>query len=166
MKRENGEVFCERCHLIIAPNAPDRLSYGKTDYHSGCYLAYRKETVPRPKVAVDEFRAVVLILFLFFCLAAVSPADAEDIQGCMATYYSQSGHYAFEPFLKVADKESPAEDGAPEVWGFRPWNLEPPDRQGKTHPVNIRDDAFIPMRTFKQVGPRRVKCPDTFWGGG
>jgi hypothetical protein len=165
MKRADG-IFCDRCHLVIAPQAPDRLSYGKTDYHASCYLAYRKETNPR--VQLDELRLVFLIIAALWVLASFSPAEANDqpgdVRGCIATYISQSGKYLYEPFLKVADKESPAEDGAAEVWGFRPWNLEPPDKEGKTHAVNVRADVFIPLHVFQQVGPRRVKCPDGMWG--
>lgn len=90
-----------------------------------------------------------------------------DVRGCYVTYLSGNGKFLYEPFLKVADKESPAEDGKSEVWGFRPWNLEPPDREGKTHPVNISDDRFVPLGVFKLVpaGTREksVKCPDGLW---
>ena len=119
------------------------------------------------RVHFDEMRAVFLILALLFILASLSPADAEqqpgDIRGCYVTYIAQSGKYTFEPFLKVADKDSPSEDGEPEIWGFRPWNLQPPDEEGKTHPVNILESRFIPLRTFKQVGPRSIKRPEGLW---
>src|SRR5947207_3020875 len=104
MKRPDGSIVCERCHLVIAPQAPDRLSYGKTDYHAGCYLAYRKETKP-PRVQLEEVRIVFLIIAALWVLAAFSPAEAQqqpgDVRGCIATYLSQSGKYIYEPFLKV-----------------------------------------------------------------
>lgn len=111
----------------------------------------------------DIRRGLWLIAIGVWMLVGATYVRADDVRGCMVSYFSQSGSYAFEPFLKVADKESMAEDGAPEIWGFRPWNLEPPDKEGKTHPVNIREDQFIEMRTFKQVGPRKVRCPDHIW---
>jgi hypothetical protein len=116
---------------------------------------------PRP-----AFITAFLLALLFVIANSAKADEPGDIRGCIATYFSNSGKYAFEPFLKIQDKESPAEDGAPEIWGFRPWNLEPPDKEGKTHPVNIREDQFIELRTFKQVGPRKVKCPENLWGGG
>lgn len=90
-----------------------------------------------------------------------------DVRGCYCTYLGGSGKFLFEPFLKTADKESPSEEGESEVWGFRVWNFEPPDRDGKTHPVNIPDSRWIPLGTFKEVragtARKSIKCPDGLW---
>jgi len=113
-----------------------------------------------------EKTLLIGIALAFICMMLALSANADqpgDVRGCVATYIPNTGKYIFEPFLKVQDKESPAEDGAPEIWGFRPWNLEPPDKEGKTHPVNIREDRFIELNIFKQVGPRKVKCPEGLW---
>jgi hypothetical protein len=125
--------------------------------------------------AVVDFtiRAIIWILgpaaLLLFILAA-SPVRADepgDVRGCYVTYHSTTGKFSFEPFLKVADKESASEDGEPEIWGFRPWNLEPPDEDGKTHPVNVLADRFIPMGRNKEVRAgsmrRSIHCPEGLW---
>lgn len=101
-------------------------------------------------------------------VAAQCLADEKgDVRGCYITYLSGSGKFLYEPFLKVADKESTSEDDEPEIWGFRVWNLEPPDKQGKTHPVNISDGRFIPTGVFKLVRAgtvqKNVRCPDGLW---
>lgn len=94
-----------------------------------------------------------------------------DEQGCYCTYYPQSGTFRFEPFLKIADKKSLSEDGEPEVWGFRVWNLEDPDEKGLTRPVNILASRYVPAdgRTYEvRAGTmtRRVRCPEGLWAGG
>lgn len=89
-----------------------------------------------------------------------------DVRGCYISYVG-NGKFLYEPFLKVADKESYSQDGESEVWGFRPWNLEPTDKDGKTKPVNIPEDRFIPLRVFKEVNQgslrKYVKCPEGLW---
>lgn len=115
-----------------------------------------------------------LIFWLILIIGAANLAYGEenkeekgDVKGCMTTFNGNTGKFLFEPFLKVADKDSPDENGQPEIWGFRPWNLEPPDKDGKTHPVNIRDSRFIPMGTSKEVEAgstkRMIRCPDGLW---
>lgn len=109
--------------------------------------------------------AVAVFLLLF---AVTAQADEPgDVRGCYVTYLAGNGTFRYEPFLKVADKATPDQDGAPEVWGFRPWNLELPDEDGKTHPVNIQEGRFVPLGAFKEVDAgttkRRIKCPDGLW---
>jgi len=91
-----------------------------------------------------------------------------DVRGCLATFIPSLNEFIFEPFLKIADKESLAEDGQPEIWGFRLWNLEPPDPSGLTYPVNVPEARFIPLNIFKVVpagrGQRTVRCPP-YWSG-
>lgn len=41
--QRNGETICNRYHTTIAPKDPGKLNYGKTDYHSSCYLKYIRE---------------------------------------------------------------------------------------------------------------------------
>lgn len=107
-----------------------------------------------------------LFINLFIFCHSVSADNTGDVRGCYITYVGNN-RFLFEPFLKVADKESLSQDGEPEIWGFRPWNLEPPDKDGKTHPVNILEGRFIPMRVFKEVQAgtmrRNIKCPDNLW---
>ena len=110
----------------------------------------------------------IALTFVCVMFALGAKADPGDVRGCYATYNGMTGKYLFEPFLKVADKTSSSQDGEPEVWGFRPWNLEPPDEKGKTHPVNILASRFIPADgKFYEVdagtAKRRVKCPDGIW---
>src|ERR1051325_10777446 len=99
------------------------------------------------KIHFDEYRASFLILTILCFLACFSPADAQtlptDDKGCYVTYLPSRGTFTFEPFLKVADKDSPSEDGEPEIWGFRPWNLLPPGKDGKTKPVNVAESRYI-----------------------
>jgi hypothetical protein len=117
-------------------------------------------------------RAVLAALmsgFFFSCstpIACVLPPadDSQDVRGCIATYLPTSNSFTYEPFLKVAAKPTLSEDGRPEVWGFRVWNLEPPDADGLTHPVNVLEENFIPENELKQVGPRTTKCPP-YWRG-
>jgi hypothetical protein len=126
--------------------------------------------------AVIDFtiRAIIAILgpvaLLFAIIGLAAPARADepgDVRGCYVTYHSQTGTFGFEPFLKVGDKESPSEDGEPEVWGFRPWNLEPPDENGTTYPVNILASRFVPLNMNKKVdagtAKRTIRCPEGLW---
>jgi hypothetical protein len=92
-----------------------------------------------------------------------SPLQAEDEKGCLAYFNRQNGSFTYEPFLKIADKTSFSEDGKPEVWGFRLWNLEK-EKDGKTHAVNVLEEIWIPNGKLKKVGPRKTRCPP-YWGG-
>lgn len=107
---------------------------------------------------------VVTTLLIALPIVADEPGD---VRGCYAKYNSNTGKFAFEPFLKVANKKWASEEGEPEVWGFRPWNLLPPDEDGKTHPVNILDSQFIPLGISKEVPTgttkRNVRCPEGLW---
>lgn len=68
-----------------------------------------------------------------------------DVRGGYFEYSWSSGQFRWEPFLKIdAPKEAPAENGEAEIWGFRVWNLEKPDKNGKTFPVNILESRFVP----------------------
>lgn len=152
---EHWNVDGTPCHITQAP--------GQDDQTVTCYWAYRHErTVARFPWPNTVFRLhwVSLVVLIF---TATLHAEPGDVRGCYATYLSQSGKYLFEPFLKVASKTSFSENGEPEIWGFRPWNLEPADEKGITNPVNILEDRFIEMRALKQVGPRKIKCPDNIW---
>jgi len=97
--------------------------------------------------------------------AAVQPGD---IRGCLAYWHSSANSFTYEPFVKVADKEARGEDGATEIWGFRTWNLEPPDKEGLTHPVNVPDDIFIPLGQFREVraglSKKATRCPPSYSG--
>lgn len=149
------------CHVTKAP--------GQNDDKVTCYWAYKHERTaarfPWPN-AVFRLHWVSALLILVFA-ATLHADEPGDVRGCYVAYIGTSGKFIYEPFLKVADKEAPAEDGESEVWGFRPWNLEPPDKEGKTHPVNIRAGRFVPLNTFAEVdagtGKRRIKCPDGLW---
>jgi hypothetical protein len=118
-----------------------------------------------PRVAFHFALAVAAVFWL--CELSARGDEKGDVRGCYVTYHSTTGTFSFEPFLKVADKESASEDGEPEVWGFRPWNLEPPDEDGKTHPVNVLADRFVPLGIFKEVRAgtitRRIRCPEGLW---
>lgn len=93
--------------------------------------------------------------------------EPSDVRGCYARYNRMTGKFSFEPFLKVDVPPTDGEDGEMQVWGFRVWNLEPPDKNGKTHPVNIPETLFIPLNTYQEVpaGTRRksIRCPDGIW---
>lgn len=117
-----------------------------------------------------EIRFGVWLIALGITLFCVAQCLAEegDEKGCYVTYNSMTGSFSYEPVLKVADKESASDEGEPEVWVFRVWNLEPPDKDGKTHPVNIHESRYIPMRIFKEVPAgsfrKRIRCPEKLWG--
>ena len=112
---------------------------------------------------------VLLILILVNAIAFSANGDEPgDVRGCYVTYNGLTGNFLFEPFLKVKDKTSTSEDGEPEIWGFRTWNLEPPDKEGNTHPVNIRASRFLPAdNKFHEVqagkGKRKLRCPKGLW---
>lgn len=112
---------------------------------------------------------VLFVLILVNLIALAADGDEPgDIRGCLVTYNSMTGKFLFEPFLKVKDKASPAEDGEPEIWGFRPWNLEPPDEDGKTNAVNVLASRFLPAdKKFHTVkagsAKRQVRCPEGLW---
>jgi len=117
-------------------------------------------------------RAALALAFVFLAACASTPTQptptrqsserSGDVRGCLAIFIRSENTYRFEPFLKVASKDSFSEDGKPEVWGFRLWNLETPDAKGLTAPVNALEENFIPLDKFKVVGPRAVKCPP-YW---
>lgn len=107
-------------------------------------------------------------LVFLFAMAVNAKAEDGDVKGCYVTYNGNTGGFLYEPFIKISHpKENPSEDGEPEIWGFRPWNLEPPDKDGKTPPVNILESRFVPMGAFKEVNAgrikRRIKCPDGYF---
>lgn len=120
------------------------------------------------------FLAIAIVLF-----TATAQADQPgDVRGCYFTYIWQSGKFLWEPFLKIEQpKDSPSQDGDPEIWGFRPWNLESPDEKGLTPPVNILESRFIPadnrMHSVRIKHPsepnreveRQIRCPDGLWSG-
>lgn len=110
----------------------------------------------------EKFIYCFLGLCFVLMMAANAKGDEGDVRGCIATYLPRTGQYVYEPFLKIAAKESFSEDGRAEVWGFRLWNLEPTDKAGNTRPVNVLEDNFIELGVLKQVGPRKVKCPP-YW---
>lgn len=116
----------------------------------------------------ENVELCIVILILVFVNVAARADEPGDVRGCYITYNSNNGTFLYEPFLKIAHpKENPSQDGEPEIWGFRPWNLESPDENGKTPPVNILESRFVPLNTFKEVpagtGKRKIKCPDGLW---
>lgn len=101
------------------------------------------------------------------------------MRGGYFEYSFSQGKFRWEPFLKIAqEKQSPSQDGEPEIWGFRPWNLEPPDEKGLTPPVNILASRFVPCDgRFHKVEiqhpndpdrkvERSIRCPNVLWSGG
>lgn len=118
--------------------------------------------------------AFCILLFTSSLLQAEEPGD---VRGAYFDYDWQRGKFRrWEPFLKISHpKHFPSSDGEPEIWGFRPWNLEEPDETGKTSPVNIAESRFIPCdkRTYEvvlrhpqdpdRVVKRSVRCPDGLW---
>lgn len=113
------------------------------------------------------------IAVFFFIASTLNADEPGDVRGCWATYNSGNGKFQWEPFLKIAHpKNSPSEYGFPEIWGYRTWNLEPPDENGKRLPTNILESQFIPMGVNKEVqlyaddDTRKLatRCPDWLWG--
>lgn len=103
-------------------------------------------------------------------------AEPGDVRGGYFEYSWSQGKFRWEPFLKIAaEKQYASESGEPEIWGFRPWNLEPLDEKGLTHPVNVIAASFVPCdgRQHKvtirhphepdREVERWVKCPDILW---
>lgn len=168
-KTADGTVHCDyiHCHLVIIPADRSQLNFLKSDYHGACFLAERRQ-----KEEAQNPRAVFVTAFLLTLLVVISfNANADepgDERGCYITYNASTGKFRFEPFLKIAHpKLSPSEDGEPEIWGFRPWNPEPIDENGKTPPVNILESRFIPLHTLSEVragtARRKLRCPDGLW---
>lgn len=162
-------VYCDyiHCHLIIAPADPSQVNFLKANYHGACFIKERREQEAAKKPPANNPRPTFVTAALLALLFVISMnASAEDVRGCIATYNSGNGAFLFEPFIKVADKEAPSEDGEPEVWGFNPWNLGEPDENGKVYPVNVLASRFIPLNVFKEVpagtAKRRVRCPP-YW---
>ena len=165
MSKHDGVVYCDYilCHLVIAPADRSQVNFLKSNYHGQCYIALRRAH----SEASNPRSSFVTALLLALLVAISFDAKAEDVRGCYASYNSQTGGFSYEPFLKVRDKSSVSEDGQPEIWGFRPWNLEPPDKDGLTHPVNILESRFVPIGAFKEVpagrSRRSIRCPDGLW---
>lgn len=123
------------------------------------------------------FATIVILVIFCFIVRPTFADEPGDVRGAYFTYSWNTGRFAlWEPFLKIAHpKSSPSQDGEPEIWGFRPWNLEPPDENGKTHPVNILESRFIPCdgkpHTVVLIHPhererkveRSIRCPDHLW---
>lgn len=149
-------LICNHCHR---PIIPDWETYTISSSGEVTHTSHAPKTS-----TILLILAVVLIL----AIAALARGDPGDVKGCICTYHSQSGKFTFEPFIKTADKASASEDGQPEVWGFKPWDLGEPDKTGKVYPVNVLASRFIPLNTFKEVPAgtttRRVKCPP-YWSG-
>jgi hypothetical protein len=130
MKRSDG-VYCDRCHLVIAPKAPDHLSYGKTDYHAACYTYLRRHTEPGQRIQFDEFRAVLVILSTLFLLAWMSPdADAEEVYaqkewkpGRVVRAIDMDGRCVSRPFVIVGETENDRDTDEPRVIGFHSDNI-------------------------------------------
>lgn len=103
---------------------------------------------------------------VFFCFAMTAMAEETPVQGCYATYNSMTGKFAFEPFLKIADKEYDGEEGS-EIIGFRPWCGACKDENGEPFQVNVLDSRFIPLNTAKKVPAgttmRYIRCPQGLW---
>ena len=113
------------------------------------------------------------IALLIVCVMTALGAQADepgDVRGCYCTYNGNTGKFLFEPVIKIAhEKTWASEDGEPEVWVFRVWNLEPPEEDGKTMPVNILASRFIPAdgkayEVDAGTAKRRVRCPP-YWRG-
>jgi hypothetical protein len=98
------------------------------------------------------------------CAPSSAAANPSDVKGCSVSFLSSEGRPKpfYEPFLKVADKESLAEDGSPEIWGFKIWDQGEPDENGKVYPVNIREDRFIPHGKVVTINGQICRCPD-YW---
>jgi hypothetical protein len=158
------ETYCDICHLVIAPYDPRRLDYGRTQYHGECHS---RRYYRMAQAAAAHF----IVLVLVFLAVPVHADEPGDVRGCYAQYNTMNGQFVYEPFLKVSDKDSPSEYGLAEVWGFRPWNLLPPDKEGKTHPVNILEGQFIPIGKNKEVlmyrdnpdKKKSARCPEHLW---
>jgi hypothetical protein len=152
MKRETGEVYCDKCHLIIAPNAPDRLSYGKTDYHAACYLAYRKQTKP-PRVQLDEVRLAFLIVAALWFAALFSPLDAEEIYaqsqwklGRLVRAIDMDGRCVARPFVVVGETENDVDTDGARVIGFHSDNIVY-DREKRIVWERLPAERFAPPNT-------------------
>ena len=152
-----GEVFftCDGHHLHA------RINNGA----DSCYWKYKRHKKQVQRQQNGTWRWLVAIAFIFTLSVH---AEEGDVKGCYVTYNPNNGGFLYEPFIKIAHpKENPSQDGEPEIWGFRPWNLEPPDEQGLTPPVNILESRFVPLGTFSEVNAgttkRKIKCPDGLW---
>jgi hypothetical protein len=115
---------------------------------------------------------VALGVWLFVGVTYLHADEPGDVRGCWAKYNPQNGKFSYEPFLKIAhEKTWASEYGFPEVWGYRVWNLEPPDKNGITKPVNILEGQFVELGKNKEVqmypdNSEKVKatrCPNGLW---
>ena len=125
----------------------------------------------------DIRRGLWLMAFgiTLFVAAQMFADEPGDVRGGYFVYSWSQGKFAWEPFLKVQSKQSPSESGEPEVWGFRPWNLLPPEEDGTTKVVNVLESHFIPCDgkhhkkewTHPHDPDRKIerwlKCPDILW---
>lgn len=169
-RHEDGTVYCDyiRCHLVIATADPSQLHFLEADYHGPCFLAELREKKaaanPRP-----AFATALLLALLVSISFGANGDEPRDVRGCLYSYDARSGKISFEPFLMVQEKASLSEDGQPEVWGFRPWNLEPPDEHGLTKPVNVLKSRFLTLNRYHDVqtgtASRRIRCPAFDWKG-
>lgn len=123
--------------------------------------------------------ALAWLALYAYVVASARADEPGDVRGGYFTYRWSSGTFAWEPFLKIAHpKEAASPEGEPEIWGFRPWNLEAADEDGKTPPVNILESRFVPCdgrmhhvtirhpsESGRQV-ERRLACPAILWSDG
>jgi hypothetical protein len=110
--------------------------------------------------------AILAALFVSDAHARTTKRPAGDVRGCIVSFARRSGEVValYQPFLKVADKDSPSADGEPEVWGFSLWDLGEPDADGKVKPINVRVVSFIPNGATINLpnglgGITRCRCP-------
>jgi hypothetical protein len=169
-KHADGSVYCDfiNCHLIIAPADRSQISFLKADYHGPCFLAEHRKKKEAAQIPRPAFVTAFLLAFLTIIAFTTRGDEPGDVRGCYVTYNAMTGGFLYEPFLKVRDKAALSENGEPEIWGFRPWNLELPDRDGKTQAVNIAASRFIPadkkLHTVEAGRlTRKLRCPEGFW---
>lgn len=117
---------------------------------------------------------------IWLLVASTYADEPGDVRGGIFEYSWSQGKFRWEPFLKIRHPHEGALDdtGNAMIFGFRVWNLEPPDEKGLTHPVNVIADRFIPcdgkmhkvvikhpQEPDRQV-ERWLKCPPVLWNGG
>lgn len=171
---------CRYCHKPIIADIQAQTAVEMPEGHAivhetPCSLLLKRE-IERNGIlkALAKLSAAIIVIIFALSLKAEQPNAGDpktDVKGCICTYSSQSGKFYFEAFIKTADKESPDENGEPEIWGFNvePGNLELVHeiRDGKVIPVNVKAKEWIPADGKMhdvQAGSmtRKVKCPP-YW---
>lgn len=93
-------------------------------------------------------------------LALVNPLHAQSpVRGCLMLGCSIQGNMLFDFFVKVDDSEYDAEDGSPQILGYRPEDVHR-DKDGKVELETVLASRFIRGGSVGSLPGCVCHCPN------